>query len=490
MPVQDPHRDYAAMADSWQTCRDSLDSKAIKAARTKYLPALEGMTASAAAGSGTAYDGYVLRAMYYPASSRTIAGLSGLVFGKPPTVAGVPKAQEPDFADVTLNGVSLGAYALTLCREILTTGRAGTLIDFPDGVTPGARPYWLLYPAETIVNWRVERIAGRQTLTLLVLREQLEVLKDDPFTPDTVTQYRVLQLVDGKCVVTVYREDTEHKGTFITGDPRVPLRRGVPLPFLPFVFLGPADTSAAVDHPPLQDLVDVALSHYRTSADREHGAHWTALPTPYITGHELGQGETLSIGSGKAWVLPNPSATAGMVEFSGAGLGALKDLMEEKRQLMATLGARMLETQKNTQEAAETVRLRHAGEASALGVLATALGQALTQAIRWHLFWAGLEPAAADKVIVTMNPEVLEELSADDLRALVTSWQAGAIAKKTVYYNLTWGEWARPDVTFEQEEEDIKRENDTLDLPVPPPPPPPVRTVERDAQGRIARIVG
>lgn len=475
MPVNTPHRDYTDMADSWQTCRDALEgSRAIKKAGAKYLPPLEGMVASTTGAFGSAYESYVMRAMYYPATGRTVAGLAGLVFGKPPTVTNVPVAQQPEFKDVTLNGVSLGAYAVTLCREVLATGRVGTLIDFPDVVTAGARPYWLCYPAEAIVNWRVERIDGRQVLTLLVLKEAVEVqTADDVFAADTAMQYRVLRLeptaTGHRCVVTVYREDPAHKGTFLAGEARVPLRRGVPLPFLPFVFLGPADTTEAVEHPPLLDLVDVNLSHYRTSADREHGAHWTALPTPYITGHELAAGDSLSIGSGKAWVLPNPAATAGMVEFSGAGLGALKDLMEEKRQLMATLGARMLETQKNTQEAAETVRLRHAGEASALGMLATALGQAITQAIRWHLFWSGLEAATADKAIVTMNPEILDELSADDLRALVTTWQAGTISKKTVYYNMQWGEWTRPDVTFEQEEEDIKREGDNLDLPVPLP---------------------
>lgn len=471
MPVHTPRQDYTDMEASWQTCRDALEgSKAIKAAGSRYLPALEGMTASVSGGGfGSAYESYVLRALYYPAMGRTVAGLAGLVFGKAPTVANVPVGEQSAFTDVTLNGVSLGAYAITLCREILTTGRAGTLIDLPE--TPGARPYWALYAAEAIVNWRVERLAGRQVLTLLVLKEAVERPKaDDPFTADVATQYRVLQLVDGRCVVTVYHQDATDKTKFLAGEPRIPLRRGVPLPFLPFIFLGPSDTTADVEQPPLQDLVDVNLSHYRTSADREHGAHWTALPTPYITGHKLADGETLSIGSGKAWVLPDASAAAGMVEFSGAGLGALKDLMEEKRQLMATLGARMLETQKNTQEAAETVRLRHAGEASALGLLATALGQAITQAIRWHLFWAGLEPATADKATVTMNPEILDELSADDLRALVTSWQAGAISKRTVFYNMSWGEWQRPGITFEQEEADILRENDNLDLPKPPPP--------------------
>ena len=140
MPVQTPRRDYTDKVESWQTCRDALEgSAAIKHAGIKYLPALEGMSVSGISQVGSAYASYVLRAMYYPAMARTVAGLAGLVFGKPPTVAAVPTAQLPDFIDVTLNGVSLAAYAVTLCQEILITGRAGTLIDFPDGATSGAR---------------------------------------------------------------------------------------------------------------------------------------------------------------------------------------------------------------------------------------------------------------------------------------------------------------------------------------------------------------
>lgn len=474
MPVDTVHRSAKAQELAWARCRDAAGgSDAVKAKGTTYLPALEGMTVTGLSTSGSAYEGYKTRALYYPATGRTVTGLTGLVFGKPPTVTNVPVAQQPDFSDVTLTGVGLAGLAVHLCREVLITGRVGTLIDFPDVVTSGARPYWVTYPAEAIVNWRTTRLGGRQVLTLLVLAETRDEPTDDPFKADVIRQYRVLQLLPTTtgyaCTVTVYREDPEHKGTFLAGQPRVPLRRGVPLPVIPFVFLGPSGITPDVEDPPLLALADVNLSHYRTSADREHGAHFTALPTPYITGHTLGTGETLSIGSGNAWVLPNPQATAGMVEFTGAGLASLKDLMEEKRQLMATLGARMLETQKNVQEAAETVRLRHAGESSAMSILADALGQALTQAVRWHLWWGGIEETTANKAAVTMNPEVLDQLSADDMKALVTSWQAGAISHKTVLANLAWGEWLAPGTTIEQELEDIKRENDNLNLPKPLP---------------------
>jgi hypothetical protein len=471
MPVNTRHPDYRLTLPQWVRCRDTFaGSDAVKAKGTAYLPLLEGHGTT----NSTGYIGYLARALFYPAVGRTTAGLAGLVFAKLPTVKGVPKAAQPSFEDVTLTGTSLGAYGMHLCIEDLVTGRVGTLIDMPDNApTNSPRPYWVSYTAEQIVNWRVERINGKLKPVLIVLEEQDEQTKSgDPFDIETKTQYRVLELKDSVYTVTVYTQDTNDKTKFIAGTPRIPLRRGQPLDFIPFTCLTANDVGFDITPPPLLPLVDVNLSHYRTSADHEHGAHFTALPTPYITGHKMPPGEILTIGSGNAWVL-DEKATAGMLEFSGAGLGSLAALKEEKRQLMATLGARMLETDKNTAEAAMTVRLRHAGEASAMSVLADALGQSMTQSMRWHLWWSGMEDEQAAKASVSMNPEVMEELSSDDARALVEMWQKDAISKETLYYNLQWGEWTRPGVTFAEEEATIKKEKESDDPPTPPPVPPP-----------------
>jgi hypothetical protein len=434
----------------------------VKLRTIAYLPLLEGHDTT----TGIGYTGYLARALFYPASGRTVAGLAGLVFAKPPTVADVPKGVQPDFNDVSLTGVSLGSYGLNLCREVLTTGRVGTLVDMPDTPVNGARPYWVTYRAEQIVNWRTERINGVQVLTLLVLEEEVETLDDDRYEPTVQKRYRVLEIIDGRYTVTIFTEDEKDRGKFLqVGDVRTPLRRGVQMDFIPFTFLSAIGIEADVFPPPLLPLVDVNLSHYRTSADHEHGAHFTALPTPYVTGHTVPEGQFLSIGSGRAWVLPNPAATAGMVEFSGAGLASLANLKEEKRQLMATLGARMLETDKNTAEAAVTVRLRHAGEGSAMSVLAEAVGQSLSQSMRQHLYWSGIDKGVADKALITMNPDVMEDLTSEDIRVLVETWQKGGISKRTLHYNLQWGEWTRPGVTFEQEEADINSEG------APPVPP-------------------
>jgi hypothetical protein len=459
MPVNAVHREYREYEAQWTRCRDVFNgADAVKAKKMLYLPPLEGHVADGVSGA-RAYEAYLKRALFYPAMARTVQGLIGLAFTKPPSVLNVPEAFQRHLYDITQTGTTLIGYGINATQEVLITGRAGTLVDMTEEPGVQTQPYWVLYRAEDIINWRIQRIGGKRVLIRVVLREEIEVdHPDDVFVPQFRQQYRVLELVDGIYQVTIYRQDEKDQTKFIPGPTYRPLRRGQPLTFIPFVFHTPTGIEPECAHPPLLDLVDVNLSHFRTSADLEHGAHFTGLPTPYITGHSLAAGEALGIGSGQAWVIPDPQARVGMLEFTGQGLGALERMLESKRLMMATLGARLLETATPRGEAAETVRLRRAGDMSALALLANAMSRGLTQALVWHLYWAGLEEEDANDVEVTLNPDLLERLTADEVRALVAAWQAGTISHQTVYDNLQRGGWTRQGVTFEEELADIERE--------------------------------
>ena len=460
MPVNTPGRDYLAALPAWQRCRDCYDgSDAVKAAGAKYLPMLEAHKANQAGGL-SAYEAYKQRALFFPAFRRTVVGLGGLTCGKAPTVANVPEDALGRMHDVTGTGVSLTGFAYSISHELLTTGRVGALVDLPDAeIGAVAEPYWCLYRAEDIYQVRTQRMGNEDSVQLVVLREEVEDEQDsDPFTTEYANAFRVLSLEDGRYTVTIWREDPQRKGRFVVFETRVPMRRGQPLPFVPFAMMNPVAATSAIEQPPLLALADVNLSHYRTSADREHGAHFTGLPTPWISGHTVGEGDTLGIGSGSAWIFPDANARCGMLEFTGQGLGALEKLMDEKRLMMTTLGARMLESQKPTAEAAETVKLRHAGESSELSVLAGAIGQGLSRLLRWSLAWAGMDDATAEAATVTMNPDLMETMSPDAMRALVTSWQAGAVSHQTVYAMLQRGQWTRQDVGFEEEKQAIDEE--------------------------------
>ena len=250
--------------------------------------------------------------------------------------------------------------------------------------------------------------------------------------------------------VQLYRQASARESDVVPfGPPRQPLRRGERLPFIPFLVVSPTSVDAAVAPPPLLDLVDVNLSHYRTSADLEHGRHYTALPTPFVAG--VPPTTVLEIGSGTAWVFQDPQAHAGMVEFSGQGLQALERAMASKEQQMAVLGARLLESQKPAVEAADTLRMRTNGEQSVLRTMAGTLSQVLTMLLRWHTWWMNLE-VPPEECHVELNAEFFSaRMTGPEAASLVTLWQAGGISFDTLYFNLERGEWTKPGVAAETE---------------------------------------
>jgi len=462
VPVNSPRREYSAMLPRWQRARDCFEgSDAVKAAGAKYLPMLDSHK-NLSDGGLAKYEEYKYRALFYNATGRTVEGMAGALFQIAPIIT-VPSITEEQMEDVTLNGTSAELFGLQVTRDLVLTGRYGILIDFPvdapGGVSAAAlRPYWIGYRAEDIIAWRTERWEGREVITGVVLFEIVEERdgKDD-FVMNEIEQYRALELVKGVYTQNIWRK-IPNSDQFLVVETYVPTRRGVPLPFIPFTFLGSTSTSSIVQKPPLDDLVIVNLSHYCTMADLEHGRHYTALPTPWVAGALGGKtGAPLYIGSGKAWSLEK-EGRAGMLEFSGAGLGHLAEGEREKRKMMATLGARLLEDQASTNETATAVLTRHSGEQATLRTIAQAAEAGLSKALRFHVWWEGADasPLELKEVQYTVNKEFFStKMSSQELQGLVGALQAEAISYETFYDQLVKGEIARPGVTAEQEQEAI-----------------------------------
>src|SRR5581483_6919640 len=264
MSVDSRHPAYDRRALQWMRCRDVAGgTDLVKLAdlrggggRRRYLPMLSGQTQ-------TEYESYVDRALFYPAVERTVQGLTGLVLRKPPTVE-LPDRFRLDLVDLTLAGQPWESVLLDLLDDVLTVGRVGILVEFPQ--QNGTRPYWTLYRTEQVVNWHYGREAdvtgaGRLVLDRVVLEESIEEPGTDPFQPRTVLQYRVLELVDGRYQVSLYRkQDTAGSGPAVwvmVGEPIIPIRKGRPLDAIPFLAIGPRHVSLVPDKPPLLDMVDV-----------------------------------------------------------------------------------------------------------------------------------------------------------------------------------------------------------------------------------------
>lgn len=444
------HPDYERMLPKWQRVRDVVAGQdAVHKAGDRYLPRLSDQDPKE-------YDAYLKRTPFYPATGRTLAGLVGMVFRKDATIE-APSAMADMIEDVTLSGGSLQGLARMVFDEVEQVGRCGVLVEFPmveqqpvtlaEATSRNLRPYATIYHAEDIINWRVERVGNRMATTLVVLREAHTITGQ--FSTSTEPQLRVLRLTPEGYSVEVWRQAEKSSEWELVEGPFNPLRNGRPLPEVPFFWFGPDELSPKVQDPPMLDLADVNLSHYRNSADLEHGAHFTGLPTPFIAGVQLEQGEKIRIGSGTAIVSAHPEARGSYLEFTGQGLGALEKLLDRKEAQMAAIGARMLAPEKRQAEAADTLEMRHNGETSVLAAQARLVSQGITAMMETMREWAGI----AGRCLFNLSTDFMPvRMSAQELDALVKAWQTGAISRQTLHHNLQMGEVIEHGVTVEEEE--------------------------------------
>jgi hypothetical protein len=473
MGIDSTHVEYDANAGAWSRARDVIAGEdALKAGRERYLPRLD-------AQSDDEYAAYAGRASFFNATARTADCFVGLIFRRAPLVRLPDEAQGVGAAlaafrnDVDMLGTSLFGYAKNIVSEIVAVGRAGTLVDWEGEVED--RVYATLYPAESILNWRVERINGRNVTMLVVLHEPVEATGTSPQPSpqggegDAVEQIRVLRLVAGadagaskrkpySCQVEIWRKaeakSGQDKREWVLVETRVPLRRGKPLPSLPFVFHGPRHSRPAVDKLPLGDMIAVNLDHYRLDADYKHGIHFTALPTAWVSGFD--KAATLRIGSSTAWTTETIGATAGFLEFTGQGLSTFERAMDRDERLMAVLGSRLLEEQKRVGETADAIELRQSGENSVLSSIASSVSESLTQVLRWAFWWNSTEElpdAITDAhVLVELNTDFSSSsLAAPEMLAAVKSWQSGALSADSLHELFRKGE-ILPDGRTNEEE--------------------------------------
>lgn len=443
MPVDSKHPEYSKYSPMHVKCRDAYEGEdAVKAKTTTYLPLLSGMTAG-----GSKYLAYLVRAQFYSATRRTVEGLAGVIDRKPPVVEitdGLPWAD-----DIDGEGMDLPGFANQITTEAVLTGWQGIFIDRRDGYE---YPYPVQYTAEQIINWRFEN----GTLVMVMLYETVYE-SDDGYEQTAVEQWRELQLIDGMYTVTIHRRDDKTK-KFFEHQVFVPTERGASLDYIPFVFVS---ANNRLENPPLLDMVNVNFHHYKNSADYEHGVHFTGLPTPYITGlqqqtDELGNNITIELGSETCILIPEANGKAGFMEFTGQGLSALEKAMETKKQEMASLGARLLQTDKKAAEAAETARINKSGDSNVISRIVSGVERGLNEMLEIMSAWQGVSP---EQNTIELNHDFVDvEMSPQELTALVGAWQAGAMSKETLVYNFQKKELLPDGVSVDDELEKIDTE--------------------------------
>lgn len=435
MAVNAKHPEYLKNLTKWQLMRDAL---AGEVAKEKYVPKLSDQEAEE-------YSAYVGRAEFYNATARTQVALTGLLFAKPPKVE-LPEALKTIGENISLDDDTLEALAKNIANECLSVGRCGVLVDLPnvekadysklEAERLNLRAYATLYKAENIINWKTTKINGSNVTSLVVLAETYAEPTQDEFVDKIKTRYRVLDLHEGYYRQRVFSETKA--GNFEVVSEIYPSANGQKLEYLPFTFFNVNDLKTSVEKPPLLDLAKINISHFRSEVDLEHGTHFTALPTPYVTGYQGESSEKLKIGSTAVWVINDPSAKVGFLEFSGAGLSTLENRIAVKEKRMSILGARLLLDEKKTAEATETLQMRKSGENAVLTNVASTISEGIVSFLKDIAFF---ENIAGENLIYEINTDYnLTMIEPQLLAQIIAGIQSGDIPNEVLYDALLKGE--------------------------------------------------
>lgn len=372
--LREKHESYQDMADRWSLCDALFEGEhGIHEEGTTYLPKLQDE-------DDRAYQTRMKMTPVFGAFPRTVLGLRGMMFRKPPKIE-VPSAIESMLDDIDLSGTTFQGLAQGVVEDALVFGRVGLLVDYPqtihnatkaDAAALNYRPMIVKYDAEAIYNWRTERINGATVLAQVRLEESEEVQDtEDEFKVNCEKRYRVLDLFEGKYRQRLYQVKD---GIETLLDEFYPIMNGKQLDFIPFVVFGVDCVDVDVEAPPLIDLATTVIHHYQQASSYERGCFFSGLPTLFISGinneNADGTAVEISIGGNLANILPRADARAYYVEVAGE-FNALRTNLEDKKKEMAVLGARMIEsTRQGNPEAAETVARRMSGEESLLSIMA------------------------------------------------------------------------------------------------------------------------
>lgn len=415
------HRTYDARRTEYDMVRDALNgSRRVKEQGPVYLPKPSAM-------SQADYQAYLTRAYYYPVAERTLRGMCGLALRNDPQIE-LPPRLEPMRRAATFKGHALDVLIEDLLRETLSVGRTCCVLDYPtEGAGPADPPFISVFDAESILDYKESLVDGRSRLTMLRLAED----HDDG---EEVERHLVYTLEPH---LVIRRFEMEGEKEIPYGAEIIPQIAGKLLFTIPAVVISPYNLQADAEKPPMLDLVTVSLAHFRNSADYEHALYLTAQPTPWITGNVTQADKPSAIGSAAIWVLPE-GAQAGLLEFTGQGVAAIRTAMEDKKNEMASLGARMIHEGINRNESSDTARMRGRAEMSLLVSSVKMVSAALEMLLGWAAEWVG-SPASSVKVAMSKD-FISTSLDANTLNALVKAWQSGAISHQTLIENLQRGE--------------------------------------------------
>lgn len=435
--LQDRLIDYRLIDDTLS------GERSVKEAGVRYLPMPN--AADRSPDNVERYQAYIQRAAYFPFSRKTLSGMVGYAYARDPEIK-LPNLLTVLETDSDGAGLSLTQLSKRSLAHTLAYGRSGVFVDYPvtqQGTTlkelqdGDIHPTITIYNPKQIRNWRTKVRGAKLVLSLVVLREK-HTFNDDGFKEQVGRQYRVLKLTDNDVyTVEIWRgvtyDSTEY--VMIQEESGTPLNsNGQTWNEIPFSFIGSENNDPDPDHPPMLDLCNLNIAHYRNSADYEEAVFIVGQPTPVISGlderwYKEVMNEKVGFGSRGGIVLP----TGGSADLLSVPETTMAfEAMKHKEDQALALGAKLISNDDSETTATEA-KIDDTSESSVLSTCIQNVVAAYTKALTWCAMFVGSPETAEFSINTNFD---LSTMDAATRLQLLKEWQAGAISFTEYRENL------------------------------------------------------
>jgi hypothetical protein len=357
--------------------------------------------------------------------------ISGRVFEKPVVLADQEGPLFEWCQNIDLEGRDLSNFAADVFKaSIGGPGISFIMADAPprgEEVTRGQaeamglRPYLVGLSLEQVVGWKWELANNAPVLTQFRIMEEVEDEARDEYSDDTVQQIRVLSLEEGRVAVRLFRKNDKDKWVQHGDD--------MPTDF-PQIYVVPIYTGRTgffTAEPPLAEIAELNLAHWRVQSDKSNCLHKSLSPLLFMKQMaELGEGGDVVVNSaGFGFTGSSDNADMKWVEITGSGIDAGSNELEEIKDQMKQMGLQLISerigvstaTGDSIDEGKTVTRIR---------MWADDLKDAIEIALGWMAEIAGIE--AETEVVISKDFGVLGNLPMSDVKDMYLS---GVISKKT-----------------------------------------------------------
>lgn len=426
--VETRHPEYTSdRADEWALCRDAYDGEsAIKARGSTHLPVPSGFRAQSDNGRAM-FGAYMARAQFPDIFAPTVGAMVGIIH------EGEIEIELPAGLEYLRENADGGNMTLTdmhrrVTRNLLIAGRQGVLADAP---VDGGEPHLALYSAQSVINWDRD---------FYVLDESHRAR--DGFAWREVRQFRVIEMRDGRCVQTIWRDGKPED------EIEVRIAGGGYLDRLPFSIASAKDVGPRINTPPLIGVARAAVAIYQLSADYRHQLFMSGQETLVAINGEV----PTAVGAGVVHQMMGDGDLTPDLKYvspSCSGIDAHLRAIEHNREAAVQSGARLFEQSQQAQESGEARKMRFRSETANLQSIAQMSCAIMEFGLRCI---AAMKGADENAVTVTPPRDLLDAtMTPQDALALWQIVQQRGLSWTTYYDALRKGGIADPDRDADEE---------------------------------------